>query len=119
MEPTFGRGSRASIGSNGQGGVAMNAVLRRRFLTGLLAAIGAWFKVDYVIYVEINELSLYEPGNAQTIYRGKADLSVKLIDVKHPEESAPRKDFTCTYPSEANFIPVDEETPPQAFREKF
>ena len=81
--------------------------------------IGADFKADFVIYVEINELSLYERGNAQTIFRGKASLSVKLIDVKHLDDSSARKEFTCTYPSEANFVLADADTPPQVFREKF
>ena len=63
------------------------------------AEIGAHFKVDYVIYIEIRTLSLYDNSVAQMMYRGRAELSVKLIDVKDPEESAPRKDFTCSYPS--------------------
>ena len=82
------------------------------------AEIGADFKVDYVIYIEINWLSLYEQGSNQLIYRGKADLSVKLIDIHHPDESSLRKDFNCTYPSEANFI-GSEDISPDAFREKF
>jgi hypothetical protein len=82
------------------------------------AEIGAHFKVDYVIYVEIKGLSLYDNSYAQMMYRGRAELSVKLVDVKNPDDSAPRKDFSCTYPSGANFMMADE-TPPHVFREKF
>jgi hypothetical protein len=84
------------------------------------AEIGAHFKVDYVIYVEIKSLSLYDNSYAQMMYRGRAELSVKLVDVKNSDESAPRKDFTCSYPSGANFIMADDpDTPPNVFREKF
>ena len=80
--------------------------------------VGNHFKVDYVIYLEVNQLSM-SSAEIEMVCRGRADLSVRLIDVKNPEESTTPKHFSCTYPSEANFILADENTPPQVFREKF
>jgi hypothetical protein len=81
--------------------------------------IGNHFQVDYVIVIEPNHLSLYEPNSWQQFYRGKADLSVKLWDVKHPEDSPAKRDFSYSYPGEAKFEPVDADNTPQAFRERF
>ncbi len=77
--------------------------------------IGEHFHVDYVIYIEINELST---RNLEGAYRARAELSISLIDVKHPDDSTPPKNFTLKYPSEHNFILADAETD-QEFREKF
>jgi hypothetical protein len=84
------------------------------------AEIGAHFKVDYVVYVEIKSLSLYDNSYAQMMYRGRADLSVKLIDVKDADESSVRRDFNCTYPGASNIMMADDpDMPPPVFREKF
>jgi hypothetical protein len=81
--------------------------------------IGNHFQVDYVIVIEANHLSLYERNSYQRIYRGKADLSVKLWDVKHPDESPAKRDFSYSYPGEAKIEEVDSDTPPQVFRDRF
>jgi hypothetical protein len=79
--------------------------------------IGRYLKVDYVIYVEINQLTMHDPGSSQFL-RGKADLGVRLVDVNNPDESPLRKNFTYSYPNEAKYIQVDD-MPPQVFKEKF
>jgi hypothetical protein len=81
--------------------------------------IGNHFQVDYVIVIEANHLSLYERNSFQQLYRGKADLSVKLWDVKHPDDSPAKRDFSYSYPGEANTTEVDGDTPPQEFRNRF
>ena len=81
-----------------------------------LTRIGEHFKVDYIIYLEINQLHL---NTAEMTLRARADVSVRLIDVKHPDDSTPPKTFSCSYPSESNFILADPDTPVQEFREKF
>jgi hypothetical protein len=84
------------------------------------ADIGRFFKVDYVISLEINSLSLYEPGNNRTMYRGRSNVSVTLIEVKTPDEAPERREFSCLYPSDAHGPElVDAEMPPARFREKF
>jgi hypothetical protein len=84
------------------------------------AEVGALFKVDYVISLEINSVSLYETGSAHMMYRGRSSVSVTLIEVKKPDEVPERNEFTCVYPTEAKGPePVEPETPPARFREKF
>jgi hypothetical protein len=48
--------------------------------------IGAAFETTYVIYIDLNEFSLYEEGSA-TLYRGKAEaiVSVWKMDEDHEE----------------------------------
>jgi hypothetical protein len=79
------------------------------------AQIGKQFGVDYVIYIELNDLAM---TSAEGTYRGTAEMSVLLIDVKTPDESPPKKNFSCSYPSASNFI-VTDTMPEQNFRDKF
>lgn len=72
------------------------------------AEIGRFHKVDYVIYIEIKDMSLYE-RNDPMFYRGRADLSVKLVDVKHPDESPARVDKAYKYPTDSLPIQIDDE----------
>lgn len=48
--------------------------------------IGAAFKTTYVIYIDLNEFTLYEEGSA-TLYRGKSEaiVSVWKMDESHEE----------------------------------
>jgi hypothetical protein len=66
-----------------------------------LTEIGRHFDVDYVINLEIDAMSLYEPRSNNTLFRGRAQVSVSLIDVHHPDDTPARVPFTATYPSEA------------------
>jgi hypothetical protein len=84
------------------------------------AEVGASFNVDYVISLEINSISLYETGSAHMMYRGRGSVSVTLVEVKKPDEVPERHEFACVYPSDAKGPePVEPETPPARFREKF
>ena len=50
--------------------------------------IGAHFKTTYVIYIDLNEFSLYEEGSAE-LYRGRAEAIVsvwKMDDDDHAEK---------------------------------
>ncbi len=74
-----------------------------------LEDIGSRFDANYVIYLEINKLSLYETGSANLIYRGRADITVSLVDVDHPDEGVMQKEFTCEYPGDASGgVPIDD-----------
>src|SRR6266511_2762672 len=65
-----------------------------------LEEIGKHFKADYVIHLEVQALSMYQQGSAG-FYRGQADLTVQLINVKSPDELHSDRNMTYTYPSEA------------------
>ena len=58
-----------------------------------LAEIGRQFKADYVVYVEIGSLTMYEKLS-RTLYHGHASLSVQLVNVHKPDDSPlPRRVF--------------------------
>jgi hypothetical protein len=83
-----------------------------------LTEIGKRFGADYVIYLEINKLSLYENGSSNMLYRGRAEISVSLVNVNDADEGALQKEFTCTYPSEASYATPSDKNP-MAFRAEF
>jgi hypothetical protein len=66
--------------------------------------VGRYFQADYVINVEINKLSLYEPSTYQTLLRGRGQFLVKLVDVKNPDESPSSKHFNDVYPNDAHIV---------------
>jgi hypothetical protein len=81
--------------------------------------VGTFFKADYVIYLELNQMSLYERGSANQMLRGRADISVTLVDMRQPEDQD-TKPFTCVYPSDSRgAVDVSPETPPNVFRANF
>ena len=41
---------------------------------------------DYVIDLEINAVTLYEQGSANTLFRGHAEISIDVVDVHKPAE---------------------------------
>lgn len=85
------------------------------------AEIGRKFDADHVIYLEINNMSLYEPGNnARDLMRGRANISVQLIDVNKPDDLPRSETYTCIYPSEARGpVHLDMDVNPHMFREQF
>ncbi|HEY7428704.1 MAG TPA: hypothetical protein VH682_31025, partial [Gemmataceae bacterium] len=66
--------------------------------------VGRYFQADYVIVVEIDRLSLYEPNTHETLLRGRGQFLVKLVDVKHPDDSPSSKPFTYAYPNAERFV---------------
>ena len=84
-----------------------------------LTDVGRHFKANYVIYLEINRLSFFDKTEANSVYKGSANISVTLLNVDKPDDAPNRKEFVCSYPSEAKAIPVDPENPVSQFREAF
>lgn len=77
------------------------------------------FAADYVINVEVEQLSMYQKGSSNLLYRGDAQLSVTLVDASDP--SVPTEaPLQIIYPDESRggAIPVDDE-PPQKFKNDF
>ncbi len=83
------------------------------------ADIGKHFKADYVVYLEINSLGMYENGSGGTLYRGKADITVSLVDVKNPDDSRPAQPFTASYPREMKMALTPNDKSPAEFRTMF
>ena len=83
--------------------------------------IGKYFQADYVINLEVNSITLYEPGSSNTLFRGRANISVDVVDVKHPSEGPVyRKEYATEYPKVRGPIPADNtDTNPARFRQMF
>jgi hypothetical protein len=78
-------------------------------------------KVDYVIDVEIEQLSLYEHNNHE-LYRGRAQLQVHLLDTNDADDvNAGHKELHALYPNEyaGGGIQADLDTNVFEFRERF
>jgi hypothetical protein len=84
------------------------------------AEIGKHFDADYVINLEIESLSLYEPGSGNQLYRGKAKIDVRVMDVSKPPDDEPKykETFICDYPKTKGPIPVSD-SDAQQFRQMF
>lgn len=80
--------------------------------------VGHDFNADYVINLEINKLSLYEPKANQQIYRGQTEILVSVVDMKNPDE-VEQKEFTDRYPTEARGDMTPLDITPYQFRDKF
>lgn len=48
--------------------------------------IGKHFKADYVIELDVNQITLYEPGSYNTFFRGRCDISIVVHDTYHSSE---------------------------------
>jgi hypothetical protein len=82
------------------------------------AKVGHDFNADYVVSLEINKLSLYEPKANQQIYRGQTEILVSVVDMKNPDEPQ-QKEFTDRYPTEARGDMTPLDITPYQFRDKF
>jgi hypothetical protein len=84
-----------------------------------LASVGRRLGADYVIYLEINSLSLYEKLSNNSLFRGRASLTVSLTDVNKPDETPLQEPYSCTFPSAQGPVPVAIDTQPTQFRQAF
>jgi hypothetical protein len=81
--------------------------------------IGRHFNADYVVELEINAVSLYEQGSANTLFRGHADISIDVVDVHKPAEGPIyREEYSVDYPRARGPIPASESSVSQ-FRQRF
>jgi len=83
-----------------------------------LVRIGKDLKVRYVIYLEINALSLYVPKSNNQLYQGESDIKVTLVNVKKPDDM-PEEDpsFHEVFPESP--ISTFDDPNPIAFRHKY
>lgn len=81
--------------------------------------VGRYFKADYVIGLEIDQLSLYEPNASPPLYRGKTHILISLTNVKDPDESQQPSEFTDAYPADLRGGLDSFDMPVMQFRQKF
>lgn len=86
---------------------------------GMTAAeIGKHFKVDYVIDMELSQLSLFEPGTREVLH-GHCHIPIAIIDVEKGAEPFEQYEYDAEYPGVGQSIPVDMESNPEKFKQKF
>ena len=62
---------------------------------------------------------MFEKGSANQLYRGNADISIKVADLNKPEDYPICKEFRDQFPSEMKGpIPVGDSSP-QQFKQTF
>jgi hypothetical protein len=84
-----------------------------------LCEIGQHFSADYVIYFEIRSMSFYERGSSNTLYHGRADITIALLDVNDPDSGPSNKDeYICEYPRGDRPL-LTEDINPRKFRLDF
>jgi hypothetical protein len=84
-----------------------------------LREIGRSFNADYAVEVELDALSLYEKGT-QDLFRGRAEVTLALVDVNHPDQGVDRRQWTCVYPSESGGgVAVGFDASAPQFRQSF
>lgn len=77
------------------------------------AEIGAHFKVDYIVHVDIKDFSLFE-AHSVNLYRGRADLIVNVVKMNEDKRDGNpiyTKPIKSNYPTRA---PVDSNNMPFA-----
>jgi len=85
------------------------------------AEIGKALKANAVIVLEIGSITLHD-GCDQTMFRGKAQVTVSLVRVDDEEGmTLPPRDFTCMYPGESQggYISADLDKTPESFKAEF
>lgn len=82
------------------------------------AEIGQALKADYVVYLEVGRIKLYEDGPSQILYRGHADVTVSVVRVENEEVVFGPEPLSIYYPKDRP-VPVSPEIPPAKFRREF
>jgi hypothetical protein len=63
--------------------------------------LGKRFGADYVIFLELGPMTLYEKGSHLTLYRGNVEVHISVFDVHQADGEAMihREVYSCTYPT--------------------
>jgi hypothetical protein len=80
--------------------------------------IGKHFKVDYVIDMELSQLSLFEPGTREILH-GHCHIPLAVYDVEKGAEPFEQYEYDVEYPGVGQSVPVDMESNPEKFKQKF
>jgi hypothetical protein len=82
-----------------------------------LARIGQDLKVRYVVYLQIDALTLYVPKSNNQFYQGESDIKVTLVNVRKPDDP-PEEDICHEIYPESPISTFDDPNA-LAFRQKY
>jgi hypothetical protein len=81
--------------------------------------IGERLGVDFMIDLEVNAMSMYEPGSRRSLYRGQTEIAVAVSDVhRSSDEPVFQKIYTCQYPNTQPVI-ADLDSNRDKFKQEF
>ena len=81
--------------------------------------IGEYFQADYVIDIQVLEVSIFEPGTRRELLKGRANIAVAAYDMSKPlnEPAFNPSEFNFEFPRTHPVSVVDE--PVSTFRQRF
>jgi hypothetical protein len=82
-----------------------------------LARIGQDLRVRYIIYLQIDALSLYVPKSNNQFYQGESDIKVTLVNVRRPDD--PPEEDICHEIFPESPISTFDDPNPVAFRNRY
>jgi hypothetical protein len=83
-----------------------------------LAEIGRRLKADYVVFVAINSITMYETGSLKELFRGQLNANVSVLNVNQPDDGVRSDVFRDLFPEEGP-VPVGIDKQPDQFRQEF
>jgi hypothetical protein len=65
--------------------------------------LGKHFGADFVVFLELGPMTMYEKGSRETLYRGNVEINISIYDAHVSDNEGPRDTdvYTCTYPGSA------------------
>ncbi|HEV3257469.1 MAG TPA: hypothetical protein VG013_11350 [Gemmataceae bacterium] len=82
-----------------------------------LQETGKRFDADYLIYLQVESLSLYEVGSHNTLYHGRAEIEVSALDLHKPDDIPLTKSYRAEFP-QGRPVPADDSNP-RMFQQDF
>ncbi len=82
--------------------------------------IGRALKADYLVYIDIQALSIYEEASHRTLYKGHAEMTVSVVRILPDAQETVfnGKFIVVDYPTKMRSVPTSDITLPR-FREGF
>jgi hypothetical protein len=62
---------------------------------------GKRFDADFVVFLELGPMTMFEKGSNESLYRGNAEIRITVFDVHQPDGDALKYEnhYSCVYPS--------------------
>jgi hypothetical protein len=83
-----------------------------------LSEIGKYFHADYIVEIEVTQMSLYEP-KTRDIFRGHCRIGIKIVDAIKDGEPFDKQEYSTEYPGNGQVVPMDMETDVEKFKARF
>jgi hypothetical protein len=82
-------------------------------------AIGKHFNADFVVYLELGHMSIWEEGSRKTLCRGRAEVRMSVIEVNQAEGESPKWSDVYNLTGFPAFAAEEAGSSTVAFRQKY